>query len=252
MVIDGINQRVDLSPNTLRALSARHTGIGFDQCLVIEAPNSTEVDFFYRIFNANGEEVGQCGNGARCIARFIKRYQLTDNNPIRVATKTTQLSLQLNPDDTVSVNMGMPSLAPEEIYEIPLSNETACRVHVLSIGNPHAVLLTEDLLTAPVASVGKIISEHAIFPEQTNVGFCQIISPHHIKLRVYERGCGETSACGSGAVAAVVAGRMFHQLASSVRVSLPGGDLIVDWSDLNGPIFLTGPASFVYEGQLFN
>lgn len=259
MVIDGINQHVQLSRHDIQALSHRHTGIGFDQCLVIEPANSPDVDFFYRIYNAQGEPVGQCGNGARCIARFIAHYQLSTANPIRVATATTCLSLQLNPDESVTVDMGVPHLFPAHIpllaptqadyYTIPSTTGESYRIHALSIGNPHAILMVDDVVKAPVAEVGQLICEHPLFPQQTNVGFCHILTPQHVQLRVYERGCGETQACGSGAVAAVVAGRLFHQLAPEVRVSLPGGDLVVHWSDLNGPIFLTGPASFVYEGQ---
>jgi diaminopimelate epimerase len=249
-----------LSARDIQALSARHTGVGFDQCLVIEPARRQTVDFFYRIYNADGQSVGQCGNGARCIARFIQYYQLSDKKNLQVATQTTRLSLQLNADESVTVNMGTPSLLAEDIpitahtraeyYPITLSTGESYRVHALSVGNPHAIVMTDKVDTAPVTRVGALISAHAFFPLQANVSFCAIQAPNHIQLRVYERGCGETSACGSGAVAAVAAGRLFHQLADNVRVSLPGGDLDVYWPASDGAIFLTGPASFVYEGQL--
>lgn len=260
IVIDGVRQAIHLTPADIRRLSPRETGIGFDQCLLVEPSSEPGIDFFYRIFNANGEPVGQCGNGARCIARFIQHYGLSASHTLSVATRTTRLNLQLNKDGTVTVNMGRPQLDPALIpmhasleaatYSIPLGENLATDVHALSIGNPHAILLVDDLETAPVARLGKILCEHPLFPEQTNVGFLKLDTPNHIHLRVYERGCGETRACGSGAVAAAAVGRLYHQLDARIRVSVPGGDLWVDWADIKSPIFLTGPATFVYEGQL--
>lgn len=260
MVIDAVRQAVTLSPQQIATLSRRDTGIGFDQCLIVAPSNQANIDFFYRIFNANGQEVGQCGNGARCLARFLHHAGLTKKRLIRVATPTTFMQLQLNADESVTVDMGKPKLSPDAIplkmhceqpvYTIPLENGEQCNVHALSVGNPHAVLLVTDVNTAPVARVGKMIAEHPLFPEQTNVGFMQINSPSAIQLRVYERGCGETRACGSGAVAAVAAGRLYHQLAEQVKVNLPGGELLVDWPTLTDSIFLTGPATFVYEGSV--
>lgn len=260
MVVDAIHQSVHFTPADIASLSRRDTGIGFDQCLLIEASHTPDVDFFYRIFNADGQEVGQCGNGARCLARFVEYYGLTTKKSITVATHTTRMKLHINDDKTVTVDMGKPKFQPVDIplnaptpaplYTIPLRDNKHCDVHAISVGNPHAVMLVTDLSQADVQDLGQQISEHPLFPEQTNVGFMQIAIPAHIHLRVYERGCGETQACGSGAVAAVAIGRMYHELASDVRVSLPGGDLMVQWPNLDDSIFLTGPAVFVYEGVL--
>lgn len=257
IVIDAIRQSVHLTPAKIKALSHRHRGIGFDQCLVVEASQEPGVDFFYRIFNANGHEVGQCGNGARCLARFLQRQALTNKKTIRVATKTTQMTLQINEDETVTVDFGKPQLIPSAIplkmdtqqhsYAIPLKQHIQ-HVHALSVGNPHAVIPVVDFVSVNVASLGQAVSEHTLFPEQTNVGFMQILDRHHINLRVYERDCGETEACGSGAVAAVAAGRLFHQLGTDVCVHMQGGNLTVSWPDIEDAIYLTGPAEFVYEG----
>ena len=260
MVLDGISQKIDFNPKQIAALSRRDTGVGFDQCLVVEASPDNTVDFFYRIYNANGQEVGQCGNGARCLARFLQHKQLTNKRLITVATQTTRMQLQLNEDETVTVNMGRPKFDPADIpllsntkkilYTLPLASEEHDAFHAVNVGNPHAVLLVPKHDTTQIQQLGKLISEHSYFPEQTNVGFMKIINENHIRLRVYERGCGETRACGSGAVAAVAVGRLYHHLAAEVRVTLPGGDLLIHWPSLDGDIFLTGPATFVYEGSL--
>ena len=260
MVIDAVRQKITLTPQQIAALAQRGTGIGFDQCLLIEKSHQNDIDFFYRIFNADGQEVGQCGNGARCLARFVQYYGLSTKREIQVATHTTRMALHLNDDHTVTVNMGHPKLEPSHIplrvqqqanfYHVPLANHESCTIHAVNVGNPHAVVLVSDTTTAAVQEHGQQISEHPLFPEQTNVGFMQMIKPNHIRLRVYERGCGETSACGSGAVAAVAIGRLYHGLSAEVTVSLPGGDLHVSWPTLAGPILLTGPATFVYEGSL--
>jgi diaminopimelate epimerase len=260
MVIDGINQILDLKPTDIAQWSRRDTGIGFDQCLIIEKSQTPEVDFVYRIFNANGQEVGQCGNGARCLARFAHHYGLTDKHTLLVATRTTCMRLTINPDETVTVDMGRPSHHPKNIpmtvltqaqtYTLDLDHHQPIKVHALSVGNPHAIIIVSDIAQLAVDEIGRSISQHALFPEQTNVEFMHIITPNHIRLRVYERGCGETRACGSGAVAAVVAGRLYHHLDAQVTVSLPGGELAVHWPDVNQSVFLTGPATFVYEGCL--
>lgn len=261
MVIDGINQKINLSSQEIASLAQRNTGIGFDQCLLIEPSPKDGIDFSYRIFNGDGQEVGQCGNGARCLALFAKHYGLTNKNKLTVATKTTEMELHIQENNQVSVTMGIPQLAPEEIpfiadhqsieYSLHLSNNQSVLIHAISVGNPHAVLLVPDIGTAPVEHIGKQISHHSRFPEQTNTGFMQIINSEHIRLRVYERGCGETLACGSGAVAAAAVGRLYHHLAKTVTVSLPGGDVIVDWPKQDEEIKLTGPATFIYEGTLF-
>lgn len=260
MVLDGLNQNIHLTPQSIATLANRHTGIGFDQCLIIEPSNQTGIDFNYRIFNADGQEVGQCGNGARCLALFAKHYGLTTKTHLTIATHTTQMQLRINQDDSVSVDFGVPQLSPQAIpfiadqksqdYVLALDDNTTTAIHALSVGNPHAVLLVTDCQSAPVASLGKQISTHSRFPEQTNTGFMQIINPNHIMLRVYERGCGETLACGSGAVAAAAVGRLYYGLSNQVTVTLAGGNLTVDWADLNGPITLTGPGVFVYEGTV--
>ena len=259
-MLDGLNQSIQLTPQCIATLANRHTGIGFDQCLIIEPSNQTNIDFNYRIFNADGQEVGQCGNGARCLALFAKHYGLTTKTHLTIATHTTQMQLRINQDDSVSVDFGVPQLTPQAIpfiadqksqdYVLALDNNTTTTIHALSVGNPHAVLLVTDCQSASVASLGKQISTHSRFPEQTNAGFMQIINPNHIMLRVYERGCGETLACGSGAVAAAAVGRLYYGLSNQVTVTLAGGNLTVDWADCNGPITLTGPGVFVYEGTV--
>ena len=251
MVIDGTKQTVNLNPELISRLAQRNTGVGFDQCLLIEPSLKEDIDFNYRIFNADGQEVGQCGNGARCLALFAKHYGLTNKNKLRIATNTTQMHLEINPDNSVSVDMGIPHLNPKDIpfiaeqqasdYLLTLDTQHTAHIHAISVGNPHAVLLVSNVNSAPVQSLGKQICEHPAFPEQTNVGFMQILNAEHIKLRVYERGCGETLACGSGAVAAAAIGRLYHHLADRVKVCLPGGELIVNWPKLDGPIILTGP-----------
>lgn len=260
IVIDAINQAIELTPIILKKLANRHTGIGFDQCLLIEKSKQTGVDFFYRIFNANGQEVGQCGNGARCLARFAKYYGLTEKNNLTIATHTTQMHLQINPDDSVTVDFGKPKLAPHEIplivdpqdnlYTIPLTNGSMQNLHAVNVGNPHAVIHVNDVTFASVAQLGAEIEKHPLFPEKTNVGFMEVVNSEQIKLRVFERGCGETNACGSGAVAAAAIGRLFYQLAPTVRVTLLGGELIVTWKSFEESLYLTGPAEFVYEGKI--
>lgn len=260
MVIDAIRQEVKLSAADIIALAKRDTGIGFDQCLIIEPSLDDTIDFFYRIFNANGQEVGQCGNGARCLMRFIHHYQLSNKTTINVATKTTRMQLQLNQDDSVTIDFGKPKQQPRDIplhaktiatyYELPLADGSIYPIHALSVGNPHAVSLVTHLATTPIDSLGPQISQHPCFPEQTNAGFMEIINPQQLLLRVYERGCGETRACGSGAVAAAAIGRLYYGMDANIQVILPGGSLQVEWPDINGSIYLSGPAVFIYEGQL--
>nr|WP_231852288.1 diaminopimelate epimerase [Legionella micdadei] len=260
MVIDAIHQQINFTPSEISALARRDTGVGFDQCLLVEASNDPEIDFFYRIFNADGQEVGQCGNGARCLARFVHHYGLTTKKTISVATCTTRMQLTLNENGAITVDFGQPKLKPEDIpllanhqavlYSLPFDDGSSCQIHAINVGNPHAVSIVEDITKAPVATLGKEISEHPLFPEQTNAGFMQIVDKNHIRLRVYERGCGETKACGSGALAAAAVGRLYHHLAEQIHIELPGGELIVDWPDTKSSISLTGSAAFVYEGVL--
>jgi diaminopimelate epimerase len=246
MVIDAVNQSVALTTDQIKKLSCRHTGIGFDQCLLLEKSTKSYIDFFYRIFNADGSAVGQCGNGARCIARFIQHYQLSNKNNLTVATTTTELKLQLNANHTVTVDMGMPVWAPNPDITPGVT------MHALTLGNPHVVMQVDNIKTAPVDTLGPEIETHVLFPEHTNVGFFELKAQNHILLRVHERGAGETEACGSGAVAAAAVARKFYALDKSIRVTLPGGDLMIEWPDMSGPLFMTGPASFVYEGVLIN
>lgn len=262
IIIDGVNQNIQLTAQQISALANRNTGIGFDQCLLVEKSQQDHVDFFYRIFNANGQEVGQCGNGARCLARFVQYYGLSAKTDLRIATHTTEMQLHLNKNGSVTVDFGCPRLNPVSIplscdvqaqyYELPLGELGIHLVHAVSVGNPHAIRVVENLLTMDISELGKRISQHPLFPEQSNAGFMQIVSPSHLLLRVYERGCGETLACGSGAVAAAVAGRLFHKMEEQIRVTLPGGDLEITWPMTSASVQLTGPASFVYEGQLLN
>lgn len=259
MVLENINQSISFDAAKIQALACRHTGIGFDQCLIVEKSSKRDIDFNYRIFNANGQEVGQCGNGARCLARFIQYTGLSQKKNIKVATNTTELELILHEDNSVSVNMGYPRLEPKDIpmqfetkamsYSIPLNEQNNIEIHAINLGNPHAVIVVPNVDEADVAGLGKRICEHPLFPEQTNVGFMQIINPEQIRLRVYERGCAETRACGSGAAAAVAIGRLYHGLNQAVTVTLSGGQLQVYWPSTDKQLMLRGPAEFVYQGS---
>ena len=257
VVIDAINQSIALTPEQIRFMSDRHFGIGFDQLLLVEKPVSANADFKYRIFNADGSEVAQCGNGARCFARFVRDKKLSDKDEIRVDTDAGQLLLRFNEDDLITVNMGIPRHKPAEIPL--LAEQEALFYHVLveggecafgavSMGNPHAVLRVDRVETAPVADWGKLLESHAVFPERANIGFMQVYDRQHIKLRVYERGAAETLACGSGACASVVIGIEQHLLDHEVNVELPGGNLQISWAGRGEPVFMTGPAVSVFDG----
>jgi diaminopimelate epimerase len=259
VVIDAINQSISLTPEQIRLLSNRHFGIGFDQLLLVEKPVSDNADFKYRIFNADGSEVAQCGNGARCFARFVRDKKLSDKNEIRVDTNSGQLLLRFDECDLITVNMGIPKHNP---VDIPLMAEQEALVYtlvvnaketcfgVVSMGNPHAVIQVIDVKSALVADVGQILESHAIFPERANIGFMQVIDRQHIKLRVYERGAAETLACGSGACAAVVIGIEQNRLDHEVSVELPGGELTISWAGRGEPVFMTGPALSVFDGAI--
>lgn len=259
MVIDAINQAVELSSEQVQALADRHCGVGFDQLLLVEAATSPNADFRYRIYNADGREVGQCGNGARCFMHFVHDRGLTDKTELSVDTQSGLLQLVLEADGQVTVDMGEPRLAPADVpfdaaefaHTCPLDVDgEVLDITALSMGNPHAVLQVDAVETAPVGRLGPLIEGHARFPQRANAGFMQIIDPEHIRLRVYERGAGETRACGSGACAAVVAGRLRDQLAPRVNVSLTGGNLVVKWAGEGYPVYMTGPATQVYRGQI--
>lgn len=259
VVIDGVRQSIALTAVQLRFLADRRHGVGCDQILLVEPPGSPDVDFRYRIFNADGGEVEQCGNGARCFARYVFEEGLTTKTRIPVETAGGRLELVLLDDGQVTVNMGVPRLLPEQIpFDAPAQaihyvlnvNSESVEIGALSMGNPHAVLTVADVATAPVATLGPRIESHVRFPQRVNVGFMQVITRHHIRLRVYERGAGETSACGSGACGAVAVGIVQGVLDNEVRVSLPGGDLVISWAGVGQPLFMTGPATRVFEGQI--
>ncbi|MEN8204736.1 MAG: diaminopimelate epimerase [Pseudomonadota bacterium] len=259
VVIDAINQSVSLTQQQVRQLADRHFGIGCDQLLLVEAATTTEADFRYRIYNADGGEVQQCGNGARCFMQFVRDQGLTDKSQLQVETAGGPLQLIQQADGRITVDMGVPRLEPADIPFAAPSRETAYTLDVLdrhleiaalSMGNPHAVLLVDDIETAPVARLGPAIENHPRFPERVNVGFMQLVDEGSIRLRVFERGAGETMACGSGACAAVVAGRLREQLAESVKVILNGGELVVSWAGEGQPVLMTGPATTVYQGRI--
>lgn len=259
VVIDAIHQDIHLTTEQLRLLANRRRGVGCDQVLLVETAKQEGVDFHYRIFNADGSEVEQCGNGARCFARFVRDKGLSDKDLIRVETSSGIIELRIEQDKQVTVNMGVPRLAPAEIpfqatrqeatYTLDIGNEVV-EFSALSMGNPHAVMLVNDVDTAPVARLGPLLESHECFPQHVNVGFMQIISPEHIKLRVYERAVGETQACGTGACAAVVAGRLRQLLSAQVRVQLPGGDLHIHWAGEASAVMMTGPATSVFDGNI--
>jgi len=259
VVIDGINQTVTLNSEQIRLLADRRFGVGCDQVLLVEAAEPAEVDFRYRIFNADGGEVEQCGNGARCLARFVRDQGLTDHDDLCVETLGGRLQLHIQPDGRVAVDMGRPRLEPSEVpffateraprYLIA-ADGVDLEIGVVSMGNPHAVLRVDDIDQAPVAHLGPLLERHGRFPQRANVGFMQIIAPDHIRLRVFERGAGETLACGSGACAAVVAGRLWGRLWPNVRVELPGGELSIHWAGEGESVIMTGPATTVFEGWI--
>lgn len=260
MVVDAINQSVQFADETIRKWSDRHFGIGFDQLLVVEKASQDGVDFRYRIFNADGSEVQQCGNGARCFARFVYDKGLTDKTEIVVETASGVIVLFIEENGLVRVNMGAPNFAPSSLpfsepsqqdeYALNVLGETLL-IGAVSMGNPHAVLPVDDIDSAPVEKFGAAVENHEKFPERVNVGFAQKVSREHIRLRVYERGAAETLACGTGACAAMVVLRHWQQVADEVTVSLPGGDLIVKWDGAtDSPVWMTGPAITVFEGEI--
>ena len=259
MVIDAINQSVSLSPEQIRKLADRRFGVGFDQLLLVEKPEGTEAEFLYRIFNADGSEVEQCGNGARCFARFVIDKGLTQSKEIPVETNSGLIRLKVLANDQVEVNMGAPVFSPsalpfnatEQAIEYPLlAAGQSLMIGAVSMGNPHAVLKVEDVKTADVENLGPAIESHERFPKRVNAGFMQVVDRQHINLRVYERGAGETLACGTGACAAVVSGIQRGWLDDEVEVSLAGGKLIISWQGDNNPVMMTGPATTVFEGQI--
>lgn len=259
VVIDAMNQAVALSPERIRQLADRRFGIGCDQVLLAERPSRSDADIRYRIFNADGGEVEHCGNGVRCLARFLYEKKLIERHELRVETFNGLSIVRLCDDGPIAVNMGPPVLQPQRIpfraaaqattYPLALEHETLS-IGAVSMGNPHAVLQVDDVDTAAVAMLGPEIMHHPDFPQRVNAGFMQVLSRNRVRLRVYERGVGETLACGTGACAAVVSGRLRGLLDARVKVDLTGGQLIIYWDGGDAPVWMTGPASTVYDGEI--
>ena len=259
VVIDAVTQNVRVTASMARRLSDRKTGIGCDQVLVVEPPSDPEIDFNYRIFNSDGAEVEQCGNGARCLARFVQDRRLTGKNPIRVKTCNRVMQLEMINKSTVSVDMGVPELDPSEIpfeatekattYSLDVDGESY-PIAAVSMGNPHAILTVDNAEKAPVAELGAKIESHQRFPNRVNVGFMEIRNPGEIRLRVFERGVGETEACGSGACAAAVAALQQDLVDSPVTMQLNRGSLKIDWQGEGQPLIMTGPAATVFHGRI--
>ena len=259
VVLDGVRQPVSLTPEQLRYLADRNFGVGCDQILLVEKPGRPDVDFRYRIFNADGSEVEQCGNGARCFVRFVHEAGLTDKREIRVETQTGVIAPRLEANGNVTVDMGEPRFLPAEIpflhnddvviYNLDVADETL-EISVVSMGNPHAVQVVNNVEQAPVGEHGPLIENHERFPQRVNAGFMQVVDRHAIKLRVFERGSGETLACGTGACAAVVTGIRRGLLDSPVRVTTRGGDLNIAWGGPGRPVLMSGPAVTVFTGEI--
>ncbi len=259
VVVDLISQRFKLRPKHVRAIANRRTGVGCDQLLIVEAPHNPEVDFTYRIYNNDGNEVEQCGNGARCFAKFVRDKKLTGKRVIKVETNTGVIELNVLDDGQVEVNMGAPVFEPEAIpfeaeqfsasYPLQAGQQTL-EVGAVSMGNPHVVTVVDSVDLLDMAKLGPLLQQHSRFVEGVNAGFMEISSRENIKLRVYERGVGETLACGSGACAAVAIGRLRGLLDARVNVTLPGGDLLIEWQGQGHPVIMTGPATTVFEGQI--
>lgn len=263
MVVDLVTQHAYLTPMQIRQLADRNFGVGFDQLLLVEVPTQPDVDFKYRIFNSDGSEVENCGNGARCFARFVYEQKLIGHRVIKVETANGIMQLELTPENDVIVNMGPPILTPSDVpftpesndksqaasYKIDVKEHGTVELGAVSMGNPHGVMVVDDIETAPVETLGPLIEAHSSFPQKVNAGFMQIINRNHIKLRVYERGVGETKACGTGACGAVVSGQLRGLLDNTVQVDLPGGSLTIEWDGKND-VIMTGPTSNVFEGRV--
>jgi diaminopimelate epimerase len=259
IVIDGYSQSIQLSTAQIRQLADRHFGVGCDQLLLVEKPVNQAADFRYRIFNADGGEVEQCGNGARCFVRFVYEKKLTEKTLICVETANGLIYPKLEDNGLVTVNMGIPQFEPAQIpfiteaasltYELNINHEKV-EISVVSMGNPHAVQIVADIDMAPVKTQGALIENHQSFPQRVNAGFMQILSTHEIRLRVFERGTGETLACGTGACAAAVAGIRLNKILSPVTVLMQGGTLSISWEGNSSPVMMTGPAESVFDGEI--
>ncbi|PJI46830.1 MAG: diaminopimelate epimerase [Pseudomonas sp.] len=259
MVLDLVSQHAHVQPRHVKQWGDRNFGVGFDQLLIVEPPGTPDADFRYRIFNCDGTEVEQCGNGARCFARFVVDKRLTAKKTIRVETKGGMIELTIANDGQVTVDMGAPRLAPDQVpfqanaealsYTLEVEGQ-AVELAAISMGNPHGVLRVDDVDSAPVRTLGPKLEVHERFPQKANIGFLQVVNPNQARLRVWERGVGETLACGTGACAAAVAGIRQGWLHSPVQIDLPGGRLSIEWAGPGQPVMMTGPAVRVFEGQV--
>jgi len=259
VVLDALTQPISLTPEQIRRISDRHFGVGCDQILLVEPPRQPGTDFYYRIFNADGGEAEQCGNGARCFVRYVRDHRLTAKHEIRVGTRGGVIVPRLEADGQVTVNMGVPDFEPARIpfeataraltYDLEVGGRRA-EISALAMGNPHAVQIVAAIERAPVAEEGPLIERHARFPQRVNAGYLQVVSRRRILLRVHERGAGETLACGTGACAAVVAGITRGLLDREVTVTTRGGDLGISWAGAGQPVMMTGPAVAVFEGEM--
>ncbi len=259
VVLDGVRQSIALSPEQIRFIADRHFGIGCDQVLLVEKTHREDADFRYRIFNADGGEVEQCGNGARCFVRFVHEHKLTGKREIVVETKSGLISPRLEDDGRVTVNMGAPIFDPSQIPFVSDSHEViqplqigteVLHITAVSMGNPHAVQVVENIEAAPVTTQGPLVEHHPRFPKRVNAGYMQVVDRTHIRLRVFERGAGETLSCGTGACAAVVAGIRRKLLDNTVNVATRGGSLSITWAGEHSPVLMTGPAITVFEGEI--
>jgi len=259
VVLDAVRQSIRLNADIIKHIADRNLGIGCDQVLVIEPPTDRNIDFNYRIFNCDGSEVEQCGNGARCIGRYIKDQQLSGKKTLRIKTKNRVMEITTTTKNMITANMGEPSFIPADIpldseqqndlYSIDINN-SSLKIAALSVGNPHAVLQVDNIDQADVETIGSLIQKHSLFPESVNVGFMQIIDHQNLALRVYERGVGETQACGSGACAAAVAAIKQGLVDKTIEIKLLGGKLTIEWQGEGQPILMTGPAETVFHGKI--
>lgn len=259
VVLDAVRQSIRLNADIIKRIADRNLGIGCDQVLVIEPPTDRNIDFNYRIFNCDGSEVEQCGNGARCIGRYIKDQQLSGKKTLRIKTKNRVMEITTTTKNMITANMGEPSFIPADIpldseqqndlYSIDINN-SSLKIDALSVGNPHAVLQVDNIYQADVETIGTLIQKHSLFPESVNVGFMQVIDRQNLALRVYERGVGETQACGSGACAAAVAAIKQGLVDKTIEIKLLGGKLTIEWQGEGQPILMTGPAETVFHGKI--
>lgn len=264
MVLDLVTQKFSVDEAFVKQLADRNFGIGFDQLLIVEPPTSPDVDFTYRIFNADGSEVEQCGNGARCFARFVRDKRLTAKSEIHVNTSSGHIVLHIQDNDEVTVDMGAPILTPGDVpfnapaeaseYSITADvsgQQVTFNIGAVSMGNPHGVLVVDSVASANVEDIGPVLELHPDFPQKANIGFMEVINRNEVNLRVFERGAGETLACGTGACAAVVSGQLRGLLDVGVKVNLPGGSLFIEWQGKESSVKMTGPATRVFEGQIY-